>query len=606
MRKVAAVVVMVVALCGVAVAGPLPASAATTLSTVPGTAYLDAVSCGSPTTCVAVGYSGGSSAAGIFVTISDGKVGKVVTVVGTGQLVDVSCPTAKSCEATANGNGKNGVVAITKGKAGRFRPVAGASLLTGISCASATVCEAIGNGPSPKGQDNNSGVAVAIAKGKPGSARTMPGTSATGLTMWGVACTKDDTCYGTGSGLFGTNITLEAVVDPIRHGTPGSPSLVAGEYELDNIACTSDSSCWAVGVFFGSSEEGALVPVSSGGQGGVVIVEGTQWLYGISCPSTSFCMGSGNNGDSGEGVLFTISSGIASGATVVDGSSNLDGMSCVSSADCEASGANSNVFDSQEGVVVEIGSTVKVNPGVTLSSSPKSPSPIGKTLKLTETVTARFGGPTPTGRVTFTNGSAVLCKGVKLSKGAAICRVRTAKLGVGKRLLTGAYSGNSHYNPSSSLLHYTVTKAKPSLKLSASPKSPSPIGKKLKLTEAVGRAKAGPTPTGTVTFTNGSEVLCKGASVSEGTATCKTTTAKLGVGKHVLTAAYSGDSSYRTASSSVGYTVKPKKKTKTASLKLSASREVSGPEAQVSRAHRARQEVGHITARRAPSRATTG
>lgn len=459
MRKVAAVV-MLMALCGGVLSDPVPASAATTLTTVPGTAYLDYVSCGSPTTCVAVGFSGGSSPAGIFVTISGGKLGKVMSVSGTNQLVEVSCPTATVCEATANGNGGIGVVAITKGKAGKFRPVAGSSLLVGISCASATVCEAVGNGLSPKGQDDNSGIAVAITKGKPGPARTMPGTSATGLTMWGVACTRDDTCYGTGSGLFGADITLEAVVDPIRHGTPGSPSLVAGEYELDNIACTSDSSCWAVGVFFGSAEEGALVPVSSGQQGGVVIVGGTQWLYGISCPTTSFCMGSGNNGDSGNGVLFTISGGTGSGASVVAGSSNLDGVSCVSSAECESSGANSNVFGSQEGVIVQIGSVVKVKPRVHMSASPKSPAPIGKTLKLTERVRERFGGPTPTGRVTFTNGSVVLCKSVRLSKGRATCKTRTAKLGVGKHVLTAAYSGNSNYKASSSSVDYTVTPKK--------------------------------------------------------------------------------------------------------------------------------------------------
>ena len=130
MRKVAAVV-MLMALCGGVLSDPVPASAATTLTTVPGTAYLDYVSCGSPTTCVAVGFSGGSSPAGIFVTISGGKLGKVMSVSGTNQLVEVSCPTATVCEATANGNGGIGVVAITKGKAGKFRPVAGSSLLVG-------------------------------------------------------------------------------------------------------------------------------------------------------------------------------------------------------------------------------------------------------------------------------------------------------------------------------------------------------------------------------------------------------------------------------------------------------------------------------------------
>jgi hypothetical protein len=73
-----------------------------------------------------------------------------------------------------------------------------------------------------------------------------------------------------------------------------------------------------------------------------------------------------------------------------------------------------------------------------------------------------------------------------------------------------------------------------------------------------------------VRFKNGSATLCKSVKLAKGTARCKTTTARLGVGKHVLAAAYSGDSNYSASSSSINYTVTKKVSARKQALRLSA------------------------------------
>jgi hypothetical protein len=58
---------------------------------------------------------------------------------------------------------------------------------------------------------------------------------------------------------------------------------------------------------------------------------------------------------------------------------------------------------------------------------------------------------------------------------------------------------------------------------------------------------SGATPTGTVTFKDGSTAMsgCASLALASGTATCST--AGLSVGSHSITASYSGDASYLAA-----------------------------------------------------------
>jgi hypothetical protein len=84
---------------------------------------------------------------------------------------------------------------------------------------------------------------------------------------------------------------------------------------------------------------------------------------------------------------------------------------------------------------------------ITLTASSKTPA-AGQSLTLTATVSASVAGSgTPTGSVTFKDGTKTLAT-VSLSGGKA--KIATSTLAVGKHTITAAYAGNSSFNPHTS------------------------------------------------------------------------------------------------------------------------------------------------------------
>ena len=164
---------------------------------------------------------------------------------------------------------------------------------------------------------------------------------------------------------------------------------------------------------------------------------------------------------------------------------------------------------------------------------------------VTYTATVSDSGPAPTGTVTFTNGSTTACSDVALSTtppNTATCS-QTYR-GVGGQTVSASYSGDDHTKGSQDQVTVTVGQASSGTSVSASTSSPV-VGEPVQYTATVSTLApdtAGPAPTGTVTFTNGSTTVCSDAALSTtppNTATCSQT--YQAIGGQTVSASYSGD-----------------------------------------------------------------
>ncbi len=189
-----------------------------------------------------------------------------------------------------------------------------------------------------------------------------------------------------------------------------------------------------------------------------------------------------------------------------------------------------------------LGTGLRYATATTLLAAP-SPSTYGQSVMLTATVTS--SGGTPGGTVTFYNGSTSLGTGTLNSSGAAT--LATTALPVGGNSLTASYGVTAKYAASTSTATTaTVTAATTTTTLSASPTSAS-YGQSVTLTATV--TSSGGTPTGTVTFYDGSTSLGTGTLNSSGVATLLATTS-LPVGSDSVTAGYNATTDYAASVSS--------------------------------------------------------
>jgi hypothetical protein len=120
---------------------------------------------------------------------------------------------------------------------------------------------------------------------------------------------------------------------------------------------------------------------------------------------------------------------------------------------------------------------------------------------------------------------------------------------VGSRTATLVVTDNSDYvNGSQQTVDLTGTGFQATTTTAvASSANPSVFGQSVTFTATVTPQGLG-TPTGTVTFNDGTAAICNAVALSSGQATC--TPASLAVGTHSITAVYSGDSNFKTSTSS--------------------------------------------------------
>ena len=192
-------------------------------------------------------------------------------------------------------------------------------------------------------------------------------------------------------------------------------------------------------------------------------------------------------------------------------------------------------------------SGVNINQASSTTVLTASPSPVyyGETITLTAKAAISEGVGTPTGSISFLDGSTVLGSSSLIS---GVATFTTSSLALGSNSLTAVYGGDTNFLGSTSLAITEVIESQTSTTLTST-LTPSLYGQKITLTATVAvQAPGTGTPTGTVTFYNGSTSLGTGALVS-GVATYSTSS--LPVGSLSLTAVYGGTASYYTSTSAV-------------------------------------------------------
>ncbi len=183
----------------------------------------------------------------------------------------------------------------------------------------------------------------------------------------------------------------------------------------------------------------------------------------------------------------------------------------------------------------------------TLSSS-LNPSLAGQSVTFTATVTPQGSG-TPTGTVTFVDGSAELLQVALGSSGQA--QFVSSTLSVGSHTISAVCSGDANFTSSKGTITQVVSQPPQPSTTTTLVSSPNPVyvGQALTLTATVTPQGTG-TPTGTVNFLDGSHnfgVL----PLANGQAVYSLAASFLGAGSHSITAQYSGDANFTSSTASL-------------------------------------------------------
>ncbi len=268
---------------------------------------LDAVSCVSSNSCMAVG----SEDNGPLVEAWDGTTWSVVATPGLGaELLGVSCTTSTNCVAV--GSGEDGsLVEAWDGTTWSVTPSPNPngipSLLDGVSCVSPTSCLAVGFAGGPP---------VAFAEtwdGASWSATPIPIPSpGTSTKFTGVSCTTSTDCVVVGEEAFSHQETgpfFQTLVET----WDGSSFVVAPSPDASNldhlygVSCASSTSCVAVGSEQNGSSAQTLVETWGGNTWSITPSPSPSSRYnslgGVSCAGSTSCLAVGS--EQNESVLQT-------------------------------------------------------------------------------------------------------------------------------------------------------------------------------------------------------------------------------------------------------------------------------------------------------------
>jgi hypothetical protein len=198
------------------------------------------------------------------------------------------------------------------------------------------------------------------------------------------------------------------------------------------------------------------------------------------------------------------------------------------------SGNSPNVIDIS-------GQVLNVNPTTVALTSSANPSALGASVVFTATVSG--GSTAATGTVVFFDGQNQICSVSLNSNSIALCS--TSSLILGQHSITASYSGDGNNEANTSPVLTQVVKLAVTLTLSVSP-NPSVVSNPVVLSAT---ATSTGTPTGMVTYYDGTTVL--GTAYVTGSGVATFTTYQLTVGTHNLSAQYAGDPSNEGATSNV-------------------------------------------------------
>lgn len=182
--------------------------------------------------------------------------------------------------------------------------------------------------------------------------------------------------------------------------------------------------------------------------------------------------------------------------------------------------------------------TVKPATSATTLAASANPVVVGHAVVLT----AKVSGATNSGSVTFKDGSTTLAS---VALNAGVASYTTTFTSTGTHALSAAFGGTSVLAASTSpTLSETVSASTTSVSLSASP-NPASVGQAIRLSATV----SGASPSGTVTFKDGSTTLGSATLGSNGQASFNATMST--VGTHSLSASYAGNATNLASTSAV-------------------------------------------------------
>lgn len=272
-------------------------------------------------------------------------------------------------------------------------------------------------------------------------------------------------------------------------------------------------------------------PVNKGQTVNVSVSAGGQW------PSTGKPSGTVTVGDGTESCQVTLVDGAGSCSLTFQS----PGTKFLSAAYGGGGGYLGSTMSGYYQLVVSKEATT-----ATITGTSPNPSVYGQSVNVSVTVAGAPGAGTPTGKVTLYDGASELGESA-LSGGTATFSI--GSLVPGNRSLTAVYKGDANFAASTSAPYaQTVQTAVTTTSLSSSA-NPSKYGQAVIFTANVAAVSpGGGTPTGTVTFKDGSTVLGTGT-LSGGKATFAAS--GLAVGKHQITAHYEESAGYAASSSAV-------------------------------------------------------
>ncbi|HMH50749.1 MAG TPA: Ig-like domain repeat protein [Candidatus Acidoferrum sp.] len=308
-----------------------------------------------------------------------------------------------------------------------------------------------------------------------------------------------------------------------------------------------------------------FTPPSRSVSAGTTNVSGLDFMASAA-PTTTTLASSANPSLAGQAVTFTatVNGGAAAGAvptgtvTFRDGTTVLGivSLNALHQAALTTStlavgahsitgqyGGDTNFTGSTSAALSQ---TVNKATTTTTVGSSANPALAGNTVTFTATVNvAAPGSGTPTGTVTFKDGTTTLGTGAVNGSGQAT--LSTSALAIGPHAITAEYGGDVNFNgsPSSTLTQTVNGNTSTSLSSSA---NPSIVGQSVTFLAAVSvNGGGGGVPTGTVTFREGVTVLGTGSLDAMGQATLTTST--LALGAHSITAEYAGDATFNASTS---------------------------------------------------------
>jgi hypothetical protein len=268
---------------------------------------LDGVSCTSATRCVAVGWY--ISASNGLQTLAERWNGSAWSITaspnmsaGVGaldRLNAVSCTSASSCVAVGDyWNATGGYQTLVESwNGGTWTIVASPdqgntyNLLDGVSCTSSTSCVAVGwylpNAAQTLIESWNGSAWTVVASPNQG----------TGSELSAVSCTSSTRCVAVGWYYWNATQTLVESWNGSTWTVTASPNQGAVS-EFSDVSCTSSTRCVAVGDYYiGSSPNHTLVETWNGSAWTVVASpnkgSGSNDLTGVSCTSSTRCVAVG-------------------------------------------------------------------------------------------------------------------------------------------------------------------------------------------------------------------------------------------------------------------------------------------------------------------------